>query len=103
MSPAERRSLREQLVALTEGSDHRLARVAEHLHRACEQIELATREESSDDTAARRGLLRARIDVYSTVRSVLACLQSQARRRDQAPPITVSSTGAVVARVTVRP
>lgn len=81
MTPRERRDLREWLVSLTESGDHRAARVAEHLHRALEQIELATREESTDDSTTQQGLMRARIDVYRDVRSVLDVLQSQQRRR----------------------
>lgn len=80
MSPRDRRDLRELLVTLTDGDDHRRARIAEHLTRVVEQIDLATAEERVDDTAARAGLMRARIDVYASVRSVLAVLDSQDRR-----------------------
>lgn len=80
MSPRDRRDLRELLVSLTDGPDHRRARIAEHLTRVVEQIDLATAEERVDDTAAQAGLMRARIDVYASVRSVLAVLDSQDRR-----------------------
>jgi len=81
MTPSERRNLRKWIVSLTESGDHRAARVAEHLHRALESIELATREESDDDTTTQQGLGRARQDVYRDVRSVLDVLESQRRRR----------------------
>lgn len=89
MNPAERRDLRSKLVDLTEQStDHRTARVAEHLLRACEQIDLATRVDPSDDTTAREGLLHATLDVYRTARSVLAVLESQRQRRAVPAPQT---------------
>ena len=80
MSPRDRRDLRELLVSMTDSSDHRRARIAEHLSRVVEQIDLATAEERVDDSAARAGLMRARIDVYASVRSVLAVLEAERRR-----------------------
>jgi hypothetical protein len=102
MTPSDRRNLRELLVKLTdESTDHRTARTAEHLLRACEQIDLATREDATDDTNARTGLTRARIDVYQTARSVLAVLESQRQRRATPPPQTHGTH--TTNRTTVKP
>jgi len=94
VTPGERKLLRERLLALTEQDrDLRAARVAEHLLRCCEEMDLATRPEVSDDTVARSGLIHATLDVYRSVRSVLAVLDSQRSR------IETRGTPAQTARV----
>lgn len=98
MSPAERRDLLKQLAKATESAtDHRLARVCEHLYRACEEIELATREDSTDDEATRRALLHSRVDFYREVRAVLAILEAQRAR------IVSSTVNSAPQTATVKP
>lgn len=76
------RDLRAQLVALTERDDEpRLATVAEHLVRALESFDLAAREQPSDSTDLRRGLMHARLEALRVAQSVLACHEADRRRR----------------------
>lgn len=97
MTALERRDLLAMLQHLTEHStDHRLARTAEHLHRTCEQIDLACREDSTDDTITRNALNRTRIDVYQNARSAIYALQAQHERR---APQTATSAPAQSAKV----
>lgn len=82
MTPNERRDLRKRLVELTDNSsDARIARVAEHLVRVVDEIDLACRPDDSDDSTTRQGLKSALMDTCRDVRSVLDVLQSQQRRR----------------------
>jgi len=82
MTQNERRDLRKRLVELTDNSsDARIARVAEHLVRVVDEIDLACRPDDSDDSTARQGLKSALMDTCRDVRSVLDVLESQRRRR----------------------
>lgn len=75
------RDLREQLVQLTYRDDEpRVATCAEHLVRAIDSIDLATREQPTDSTDARRGLMRSRLHCLELAQEILAVLEAERRR-----------------------